>query len=203
MSLAREKTRAYHPFLGRSATNQSPVHPTSPTSPPAQSPKPALQPKTQLLSTSLHPQKTASLQTSPRPPAKPAPGGTKDWQVTYAWRVQNTFTANSRFLLSFIAYSLPIIKYCLLNFITTVVAKIIRTVVFSTGFKSVISIFCCSVSDLISSIIHSVWNDMKKQKKLRQTKSRRTVATSPRCFKKPTCRATVLLKDLDTCVKML
>ncbi len=42
-------------------------------------------------------------------------------------------------------------------------------------------------SDLI--IIQSVWNDMKKQNKLRQTKSRRTVATSPRCFKKPTCKA--------------
>ncbi len=31
--------------------------------------------------------------------------------------------------------------------------------------------------DLI--IIQSVWNDMKKQNNLRQTKSRRTVATSP------------------------
>ncbi len=41
-------------------------------------------------------------------------------------------------------------------------------------------------SDLI--IIQSVWNDMKKQNKLRQTKSRRTVATSPRCFKRPTCK---------------
>uniref|UniRef100_A0A8C1UMH6 Si:ch211-149l1.2 n=1 Tax=Cyprinus carpio TaxID=7962 RepID=A0A8C1UMH6_CYPCA len=80
MSLAREKTRAYQPFLGRLATNQSPVHPTSPTAPPAQPPKPALQPKTQLLSTSLHPLKAASLQTSPRLLAKPAPGGTKDWQ---------------------------------------------------------------------------------------------------------------------------
>lgn len=80
MSLAREKTRAYQPYSARLATIQSPVHPTSPTAPPAQTPKPALQPKTQLLSTSLHPLKTASLQTSPRPPAKPAPGGTKDWQ---------------------------------------------------------------------------------------------------------------------------
>ncbi len=44
-------------------------------------------------------------------------------------------------------------------------------------------------SDLI--IIQSVWNDIKK---LRQTKSKRTVATSPRCFNKPTCKATVLLK---------
>ncbi len=35
----------------------------------------------------------------------------------------------------------------------------------------------------------SVWNNMKKQNKLRQTKSRRTVTTSPRCFKKPTCKA--------------
>ncbi len=42
-------------------------------------------------------------------------------------------------------------------------------------------------SDLI--IIQSVWNVMKKQHKLRQTKSRTTVPTSPRCFKKPTgCR---------------
>ncbi len=32
-------------------------------------------------------------------------------------------------------------------------------------------------------IIQSVWNDMKKQNNLRQTKFRRTVATSPRCFK--------------------
>uniref|UniRef100_A0A8C1IJI9 DUF4592 domain-containing protein n=1 Tax=Cyprinus carpio TaxID=7962 RepID=A0A8C1IJI9_CYPCA len=137
MSLAREKTRAYQPFLGRLATNQSPVHPTSPTAPPAQPPKPALQPKTQLLSTSLHPLKAASLQTSPRLLAKPAPGGTKDWQVTYCWREQNT-------------PSTPlIIKYSLLNFITTVVAKMIRTLVFlaaKNGFKSVISIFCCSVS---------------------------------------------------------
>ncbi len=59
----------------------------------------------------------------------------------------------------------------------------------------------CKRSDLI--IIQSVWNDMKKQNKLRQTKSRRTVATSPRCFKKPTCKATVLLKVLGTCVKKL
>ncbi len=86
------------------------------------------------------------------------------------------------------------------------------------GFKSFISIFCCSVSvgnislhfqilplivilqldfclykesensqcftqrsDLIS--IQSVWNDIKNRK-LRQIKSRKTVATSPRCFKK-------------------
>ncbi len=112
----------------------------------------------------------------------------------------------------------------------TVVAKIIRTLVFwpvKISFKSVISIFCCSVSvgnislhfqalilpliviiqwyfclhkesdnsqcstqrsDLI--IIQSVWNDMKKQNKQRQTQSRRTVATSPRCFNRPTCKAT-------------
>ncbi|KAI2646123.1 Carboxylic acid reductase [Labeo rohita] len=43
-------------------------------------------------------------------------------------------------------------------------------------------------SDLI--IIQSVWNDTKNHNKLGQTKSRRTVATSPRCFKKPTCQAT-------------
>ncbi|KAL1281859.1 hypothetical protein QQF64_000662 [Cirrhinus molitorella] len=80
MSLAREKTRAYQPILGRLVTNQSPVHPTSLTAPPAQPPKPALQPKTQLMNTSLHPMKTASLQTSQRPLTKPAPSGTKDWQ---------------------------------------------------------------------------------------------------------------------------
>ncbi|XP_052401850.1 CRACD-like protein isoform X2 [Carassius gibelio] len=80
MSLAREKTRAYQPFLGRLSTNQSPVHPSSPTAPPAQPPKPVFQPKTPLLSTSLHPLKAASLQTSPRLPAKPAPGRTKDRQ---------------------------------------------------------------------------------------------------------------------------
>ncbi len=37
-------------------------------------------------------------------------------------------------------------------------------------------------------MIQSVWNDMKKQNKLRQTESRRTVATSPRSFKKPSCK---------------
>ncbi len=41
---------------------------------------------------------------------------------------------------------------------------------------------------------------MKKQNKLRQTKSRRTVIT---CFKKLTCKAIVMLKVLGTCVKML
>ncbi|XP_059409300.1 CRACD-like protein isoform X2 [Carassius carassius] len=80
MSLAREKTRAYQPFSGRLSTNQSQLHPTSPTASPAHPPKPAFQPKTQLLSTSLHPLKAACLQTSPRLPAKPAPGRTKDWQ---------------------------------------------------------------------------------------------------------------------------
>ncbi len=45
-------------------------------------------------------------------------------------------------------------------------------------------------SDLI--IIQSVRSNMKKQKKLRQTKSIRTVETSSRYFKKPTCKATVL-----------
>ncbi len=100
--------------------------------------------------------------------------------------------------------------------------------ILKNGFESVISIFCCSVSvgnislhfqafilpliviiqwdfcaphrDLIWSSSVSL-NDMKKQNKLRQTKSRRTVATSPRCFKKPSCKATVLFKVLGTCVK--
>ncbi len=40
-------------------------------------------------------------------------------------------------------------------------------------------------------VLHTeIWNDMKKQNQLRQTKSRRTVATSPRCFKKPNYKAT-------------
>ncbi len=38
-----------------------------------------------------------------------------------------------------------------------------------------------------------IWNDLKKQNKLRQTKFRRTVAMSPRCFKKPTYKATLLI----------
>ncbi len=105
------------------------------------------------------------------------------------------------------------------SFIFTVEAKMIKTLVFSaakSGFKSVISIFCCIVSvgntclqfqtliypltviiqlyvclitasaphrDVIwsSSVCHK---DMKKQNKLRQTRSRRTV--SPRCFRKAT-----------------
>ncbi len=49
----------------------------------------------------------------------------------------------------------------------------------------------------------SVWNDVKKQNKLIRTKSRRTVTTSPRCFKKAICKAVVLLKGVGTCVKML
>uniref|UniRef100_A0A8C1G1Z6 Arf-GAP with coiled-coil, ANK repeat and PH domain-containing protein n=1 Tax=Cyprinus carpio TaxID=7962 RepID=A0A8C1G1Z6_CYPCA len=38
---------------------------------------------------------------------------------------------------------------------------------------------------------------MKKQNKLRQTQSRRTVTTSPRCFKRPACKTTVLGLLLD------
>ncbi len=107
---------------------------------------------------------------------------------------------------------------------STVVDKMIRTIVFSAAknaFKSVISIFCCSVSvgnisfhfqtlilsliviiqwflfdphrDLI--IIQSVWNDMKIQNKLRRVNPEELWrTTSPRCVKKPSCKATVLLK---------
>jgi len=39
--------------------------------------------------------------------------------------------------------------------------------------------------DLISPSSILIWVYMKKQKKLRQTKSRRTAATSPRHLKKP------------------
>ncbi|XP_051762614.1 capping protein-inhibiting regulator of actin dynamics isoform X1 [Ctenopharyngodon idella] len=86
MSLAREKTRAYHPLLSRLATNHSPVHPSPLTAPPAQPPKPALQPKTQPLTTALHPLKTQHTLNTPiqpasqRLPTKPAPSGTKDKQ---------------------------------------------------------------------------------------------------------------------------
>ncbi len=106
---------------------------------------------------------------------------------------------------------------CVYKF-TLVVDKIIRTLVFSPAkqyFKSVISIFCCGVGNTsfeitfilpLIEIIHwdccllkesenshcstqrPLWNHTKKQSKLRQTKSWRTVATSPRCFKKPTCK---------------
>ncbi|KAK7161314.1 hypothetical protein R3I94_004099 [Phoxinus phoxinus] len=86
-SLAREKTRAYQPFLSRLGTNHSPVHPSPPTAPPAQPPKPAVQPKTQPLTTAtLHPLKTQHTlntpiqPTSQRPTTKPAPSGTKDKQ---------------------------------------------------------------------------------------------------------------------------
>ncbi len=55
--------------------------------------------------------------------------------------------------------------------------------------------------DLIWSDHHhqSVWNDMKKQNKLRQTKSRRTVAVSSRCFKKHTWK--VPWKTLCKCTE--
>ena len=54
-------------------------------------------------------------------------------------------------------------------------------------------------SDL--TIIESVCDYMKKQKKLRQTKSRRTSGTSPRCLKKPSCKATILWKVLALVLK--
>ncbi len=105
-------------------------------------------------------------------------------------------------------------------------AKIIRTLVFSpakNGFKSVISFFCCSVSvwnislhfqtdifeifvwqqpelhtEIWSDHHQSVWNDMKKQNKLRQTKSRRTVSTSARCFKRTNVWKCKLIFPTDT-----
>lgn len=89
-SLAREKTRAFQPFLSRLATNPSPVHPSPPPAPPAQPPKPSVQPKTQPLTTAvLHPLKTQHTLNTPiqpasqRPTTKPAPSGTKDKQVTW------------------------------------------------------------------------------------------------------------------------
>lgn len=80
MSLAREKTRAYQPLMSRFSTNQSSVQP----SPPAQATKPALQPKTQTLTTTvLHPLKTQPIQSSSqqsahKPAVKPTPAGPKD-----------------------------------------------------------------------------------------------------------------------------
>ncbi|XP_051559220.1 CRACD-like protein isoform X2 [Myxocyprinus asiaticus] len=110
MSLAREKTRAYQPFLSRLATNQSPqVHPSPPTVPPSQPPKPTSQPKTQPVSTTFLPLKTqhtlnASIQmvnqqssqvTTQRSPTKPTPSGMKDKQVSSCWRTENTFSQSA------------------------------------------------------------------------------------------------------------
>ncbi|XP_051983298.1 CRACD-like protein isoform X2 [Xyrauchen texanus] len=110
MSLAREKTRAYQPFLSRLATNQSPqVHPSPPTVPPSQPPKPTSQPKTQPVTTMFLPLKTqhtlnASIQmvnqqssqvTTQRSPTKTTPSGMKDKQVSSGWRTENTFTQSA------------------------------------------------------------------------------------------------------------
>ncbi len=129
------------------------------------------------------------------------------------------------------------------------VAKIIRTLVFSpdkNGFKSVISIFCCSVSvgnisllfqtfilplivmiqwdfcltkasaphrDLI--IIQSVWNDMKKQNKLRlnpeelwqrlQDASRKLPAKLPEklCSSAPRAKAALNARMLTPNVELI
>ncbi len=106
----------------------------------------------------------------------------------------------------------------------TVVAKSIRALVFSPArndFKSVISIFCCSVSignislhfqTLILPIIviiqwdfclttssaphrdliwsSSVCLESHEETEQTETKSRRTVATSPRCFRRSICTTT-------------
>ncbi len=89
-------------------------------------------------------------------------------------------------------------------------AKIIRTLVFLPAknvFSQLYPIFCCSAS--VGNIsysfqtfillpqrsdlhhIQSVWNDMKKQNKLRQTESRRTVATVSKTLQETTCKNSV------------
>ncbi len=47
--------------------------------------------------------------------------------------------------------------------------------------------FTMSLTTAISDLI-IIWNDLEKQNKLKQTKSRRTVATSPRHFKRPSLK---------------
>ncbi len=101
------------------------------------------------------------------------------------------------------------------------------------AFKSVISIFCCCVpvgnislhfqtfincnnpvrrlsdnsqcstqrSDLL--ILQSVWSHMKKQSKPSPTQSRRTVETSPRCFKKHTSKAPWKTEQVHLKLKLL
>lgn len=59
----------------------------------------------------------------------------------------------------------------------------------------------CSKQRSDLTIIHPVCKDMTKRNKTIQNKPRRTVATSPRHFKKPTCKTTVLYTVLGTCVK--
>ncbi len=118
--------------------------------------------------------------------------------------------------------------------LATVMAKMIRTLVFSAtknSFKSVISIFCCigsvgnislhfqtfiypliviiqwDVCLITASAPHRdvIWSssvchkDMKKQNKLRQTRSRRTVSKT---LRETSCKATELFKVLVTCAKM-
>ncbi|XP_051560821.1 CRACD-like protein [Myxocyprinus asiaticus] len=110
MSLAREKTRAYQPFMSRLATNQSPqVHTPPPTVPTSQPPTPTSQPKTQPATTMFLPLKTqhtlnapiqtanqqSSQVTTPRSPTKPTPSGINDKQVSSGCRAENTFSPSA------------------------------------------------------------------------------------------------------------
>lgn len=102
MSLAREKTKAYKPLLGKLSTNQSPqIH--SPTLPPLQHAKPTVPPKTHLpmktqltLNTAIQTstQQSSQLPTQ-RSPSKLTPGGNKERPLSPARRVENPFSQSA------------------------------------------------------------------------------------------------------------
>lgn len=104
MSLAREKTKAYQPLLGKLYTNQSPqVNPPPPTLPTLQPPKPTVPPKTHLpmktqltLNTAIQTSTQQSSQlTTPRSPSKLTPGGNKERPRSPARRVENQISQSA------------------------------------------------------------------------------------------------------------
>ncbi|XP_056588088.1 uncharacterized protein cracdlb isoform X2 [Triplophysa dalaica] len=102
MSLAREKTKAYQPLLGKLYTNQSPqVNP--PTLPTLQPPKPTVPPKTHLpmktqltlnIAIQTSTQQSSQL-TTPRSPSKRTPGGNKERPRSPARRVENPISQSA------------------------------------------------------------------------------------------------------------
>ncbi|KAA0701469.1 hypothetical protein E1301_Tti023958 [Triplophysa tibetana] len=104
MSLAREKTKAYHPLLGKLYTNQSPqVNPPPPMLPTLQPPKPTVPPKTHLpiktqltLNTAIQTSTQQYSQlTTPRSPSRLDPGGNKERPLSPARRVDNPFSQSA------------------------------------------------------------------------------------------------------------
>lgn len=95
MSLAREKTKAYHPLLSKSPQIHSPTVPSSqkPTFPPKTQPLTQFPMKTQhTLNTSNQMGTQQSSQLTQKPLSKLAPNGNKEKPISPGWRVENPFS---------------------------------------------------------------------------------------------------------------